>query len=273
MHAGRLLALLFVVPRLTFAAEPVASAETEQKPMAEAQPQPAPGPPAPPADTKGPEAPLAAEEAKRASPPLPVHVPPVQKKPEDAGSMAASTSLKPADLPAPAEAEKPAAPKKVSAQAGEKKPEAASTATKVDADKPESEKRSPPEGKPAKDSESLLEIARQYYEAILAKDAERVSGACRAPFFFEGKAVSIDADIRKLWESSLQSEPLKGVRLLGVELYTPEEMVAKYGKAPERLSAWPLKGNMISVGNLGGHAAVVLWRKSGVQWHAAGFHD
>jgi hypothetical protein len=58
-----------------------------------------------------------------------------------------------------------------------------------------------------------------------------------------------------------------------VTLVSPEEMAAKYGKPPERLSSWPMKGGTLSVGNLGGHAAVVLWRKNGALWQAVGFHD
>ena len=115
--------------------------------------------------------------------------------------------------------------------------------------------------------------APAFYAAILARDAAQLAALCRAPFFFEGKSVASDAEIRRAWTAALERAPVDGLRLLGVDLYSPEEMVAKFGKAPEKLSSWPLKGGTISVGNLSGHAAVVLWKKTAGQWQAVAFHD
>jgi hypothetical protein len=121
--------------------------------------------------------------------------------------------------------------------------------------------------------DDLAYTAAHFFAALLARDVDKIAGYCKAPFYFESKATATDADVRKKWESALQSDPLEGVHFLGVDYYTPDEMIAKYGKPPDRLSAWPLKGGMLSVANFGGHPVVVLWKNTGVSWQAVGFHD
>jgi hypothetical protein len=127
---------------------------------------------------------------------------------------------------------------------------------------------------PAKKPEDdLVLAAERFYDAVLAKDVDGVAAYCKPPFFFQGKLSGTEAEIHKKWESALQTEPLEHVKLVGVEYLSFDEMVAKYGKPPEKLSGWPMKGGTISVGNLSGHPAIVLWRKTPQGWQAAGFHD
>jgi hypothetical protein len=121
--------------------------------------------------------------------------------------------------------------------------------------------------------DDLVEAAHQYYLAILSKNSEKLALLSRAPFFFEGKPVNSESDIKRTWENSLANQPLEGLRLSGVAFYTPEEMAARFGKPPDKLSGWPMKGGMLSVANLSGHAAIVLWRKNGALWQAFAFHD
>ncbi|MBI5543407.1 MAG: hypothetical protein HY901_05930 [Deltaproteobacteria bacterium] len=127
---------------------------------------------------------------------------------------------------------------------------------------------------PRKPEEDLAFSADQLYGAVVTKDLESLMAFCRPPFFFEGKAISTDAEIRRKWQTSLANQPLESVRYLGMQSFTYDEMVARHGKPPDRLAAWPLKSGVFTVGNLGGHAAIVLWRKSANgSWQAVGFHD
>jgi hypothetical protein len=131
----------------------------------------------------------------------------------------------------------------------------------------------PEQNPPQSAAEELPAVAKNFYLALLARNTDLLTSLCKPPFFFEGKAAYTPEEVRKRWAGSLSNEPLETVRLHDVEVLTPEEMVQKYGKAPERLAAWPLRGNMITVGNLSGHPAVVLWKKTGSGWAALGFHD
>lgn len=131
------------------------------------------------------------------------------------------------------------------------------------------------ESKPGKKgADSALSTAAQaFYRALAARDVDAVASLCRAPFFFEGKSVGSAEEIRRKWSEALQGRALPDLELDDVELLSYEEMVARFGRPPEKLSGWPIKGAMLSVGNLAGHAAIVLWKKNGQAWQAFGFHD
>jgi hypothetical protein len=121
--------------------------------------------------------------------------------------------------------------------------------------------------------EDLAIAAERLLNAVLMRDLENLMVFCHAPFFFEGKQVNSDAEIRKRWETELSSEQLEQLPLVGIEYFTFDEMVARFGKPPEKLANWPLRSGTITVGNLGGHAVIVLWRKGMRGWEALGFHD
>jgi hypothetical protein len=121
--------------------------------------------------------------------------------------------------------------------------------------------------------ESILSAAQAFYTALLAKDVDRLATLSRAPFHFESRVANSPEEIKKRWASALSSQPLESLHLHDIEVLGPEEMVKKYGKPPERLAAWPMSGATLTVGNLSGHAAVVLWRKGGNGWQALAFHD
>jgi hypothetical protein len=121
--------------------------------------------------------------------------------------------------------------------------------------------------------EDLTESARVFYGAIVDKDIERLVALCRPPFHFESRSATSEAEIRRKWEASFQSEASHSLRLLAIEFLGYDEMVAKYGKSPDRLNAWPLRSGLFSVGNLNGHAVVVLWRKATTGWIPVALHD
>jgi len=122
--------------------------------------------------------------------------------------------------------------------------------------------------------EELSESAERLLSAILSRDLNGIMAYCRAPFFFEGKQVGTDAEVRKRWEAELSTEAtLERLRLVGVELRSYDEMVARFGKPPERLASWPMRSGTFAVGNLSGHAVISLWRKGARGWEAIGFHD
>lgn len=134
-----------------------------------------------------------------------------------------------------------------------------------------------PEGRPSdargSGPDGLLAAAHELYTALLAKNVDRLAALSRAPFYFESRAASSPEEIKKRWASALSTQPLESLRLYDIEVLSPEDTVKKHGKPPERLSGWPLSGSTLTIGNLSGHAAVVLWRKSGNAWQAVAFHD
>jgi hypothetical protein len=178
-------------------------------------------------------------------------------KKEEAAVPVASPSMpkpaKPPEVPSPTEAARPAEPP----------PEAKSAEVKA----------APERRSTAEEKESVAGAARAYYVALLSKDVDRLMSLSRAPFYFESRAVSSHEEIKRRWASALANQPLESLRLLDIEVLSHEEMIKKYGKAPERLSAWPAGGGIYTVGNLSGHAAVVLWRRNGNAWQALAFHD
>ena len=172
-----------------------------------------------------------------------------------------------ADPAAAAEPERKAAPAPGAlAPAPEKKAAPAATAAAPAQPAPAAAPKKPVD-------DDLAIAAERLLNALLARDLENIMVFCKAPFFFEGKQVGTDAEVRKKWETELSSEPLETARLVGVEYFSFDEMVARYGKAPEKLASWPLRSGMLAVGNLSGHPVVVLWRKGARGWEALGFHD
>ncbi len=180
---------------------------------------------------------------------------------------AAAPAPAPAAAPAPAPADAAKAPADAPKPAAEAAPAvsaqnaAAAAAALVN------------QAKPAKPDQLLALSSRTFYTALLEKNVEILAQLCKAPFFFEGRAVGTDAEMKARWSNLIGGEPLEGVSLYDIELLSLEEMTQKYGKPPDRLRAWSMQGAIFSVANLSGHATVVMWRKFGDKWLALGFHD
>jgi len=112
-----------------------------------------------------------------------------------------------------------------------------------------------------------------FHRYLLSRQASSLAVVSQVPFLFEDRTVDAPQKMRELWETYVQDERVGNLKVEAIEVLSPEEMVAKYGTPPAKLAAWPLKGNMISVGNLSGHAVVTVWKKIGERWHAVAFHD
>lgn len=177
-----------------------------------------------------------------------------------------------AQAPAP---QSPADSKPPKAEAAAKKPVPAGVAP-ADAAAPAKveEHAQPAAGEGTrKPDQQLPQAAREFYRALVNRDAETLSALCRPPFYFEGKAAQTGEEIKRRWSSFLQGKGLSTAHLYGIDVFTPEEMAARHGKAPEKLAEWPLRGAMLSVGNVEGHAVIVLWRRGTQGWQAAAVHD
>jgi hypothetical protein len=120
---------------------------------------------------------------------------------------------------------------------------------------------------------SLALHARAFFLALMRGDANSLALLCKLPFHFESRPVSTPEELKRGWSSALMGKSLASAKLYDVELLTADEMIEKYGRPPERLSAWPLKGGMLSIANIDGHPVIVLWKKSGQSWFAYGLHD
>lgn len=120
---------------------------------------------------------------------------------------------------------------------------------------------------------SLAVHARAFLVALQRGNIDALTLLSRVPFHFEGEVATTDEAVKQGWRSALQGKNLESTRLFDIDLLSPEEMTAKYGRPPERLASWPLKGAMIAVANLDGHPVVVLWKRSGQGWQALAFHD
>lgn len=125
-----------------------------------------------------------------------------------------------------------------------------------------------------KQVDTLLAVhARALMVAIQQGNVEALTLLSKVPFYFEGQQASTADELKKGWLAALQGKSLESTQLFDIELLTPEEMTEKYGRPPERLANWPLKGAMVSIANLDGHPVVVLWRRAGQGWQALAFHD
>lgn len=115
--------------------------------------------------------------------------------------------------------------------------------------------------------------ARAFFQALLSRNFVYLVDVSRTPFQFEGRTARTTTDLQHGWASVLTGQPFQSATLYGIEMFTPEAAIARFGPMPEKLAGWQAKGGMISVGNIDGRAVFVLWRKAGQGWAAYGIHD
>jgi hypothetical protein len=115
--------------------------------------------------------------------------------------------------------------------------------------------------------------ACSFLKAVAAREPQALSDLIHAPFFFEGKSVAGRDEVLKRWATLLGELRSTRATVYGVEIYSAEEMIKKYGKPPAKLDAVPLRGAMIAVGNIDGHATVLALRKDQGAWTVFAFHD
>ena len=118
-------------------------------------------------------------------------------------------------------------------------------------------------------------VARGFFTDLIAADTGKLVARAGFPFFMEAHRVDRPDDLRTQWGKSLRSRRADLLKLYSVEVLLPAEMEKKYGKPPARLNAWNWRSpnTYVAVGNLSGHAAVLLLRQAGAAWQVVGFHD
>lgn len=124
-------------------------------------------------------------------------------------------------------------------------------------------------------AEQAQVVARGFFTDLIAADTGKLVARSGYPFFMEARRVDRPEDLRTQWGKSLRSRRVDLLKLYSVEVFLPVEMEKKYGKPPARLSAWNWRSpnTYVAVGNLSGHAAVLLLHQAGAAWQVVGFHD
>jgi hypothetical protein len=109
----------------------------------------------------------------------------------------------------------------------------------------------------------------------LAQDTDGVASLLSFPFYLEDKKILHADELSYAWWSALTSKRLDLLSLGEISLLTPRQMQQAYGKAPERLADWSLKGGAFyfAVADLGSFKAVALLKREGEQWKVAAYHD
>jgi hypothetical protein len=118
--------------------------------------------------------------------------------------------------------------------------------------------------------------ARHFFEDVLVADSAGMLAHCGFPFMLEDRRVDRPDDLRGIWQKALRTHRTDLLRLYDVEILTPQEMEKKYGTPPRRLQSWNWRGGgvgYLAVGNLSGHAAVIMLKQVGAAWQVVGYHD
>lgn len=123
--------------------------------------------------------------------------------------------------------------------------------------------------------DQALVVARRFFEDLIAGDGRALVAASGLPFYLEDRRVDRADELRSEWARLLRSRRADLLSLYGVEILSAADMEKKYGRMPQRLSGWSTRGanTFLAVGNLSGHATVILLRQVGVAWQVLGFHD
>jgi hypothetical protein len=124
-------------------------------------------------------------------------------------------------------------------------------------------------------SEQVEVVARGFFMDLIGGDTARLVARAGFPFFMEARRVDRAEDLKTQWGKSLRSRRTDLLKLYSVEVFLPADMEKKYGKPPQRLNAWNWRSpnTYVAVGNLSGHATVVLLHQAGAAWQVIGFHD
>jgi hypothetical protein len=183
-----------------------------------------------------------------------------------AGAQGEEATPDPAPTPAPAPASPEAEP-----------PPPAPAPRKAAAPKPKADESPPrPPGLMPDDPQLAQVIARRFFNDLLLGDArELVYGECAFPFFMEDKKFSTPEELLPEWLKILRDKRTDLLTLYGIEMLSPAEMEKKYGKPPARLAnlPWHAPKTVLAVGNLSGHAGVVVIASGQKGWRVVGYHD
>jgi hypothetical protein len=126
-----------------------------------------------------------------------------------------------------------------------------------------------------KPDEQAQVVARGFFVDLIAADTPRLIARSGYPFFMEARRIDKPEDLRTQWGKSLRTRRADLLKLYSVEVFTVADMEKKYGKPPARLSSWAWRqpNTFVAVGNLSGHAAILLLHQVGAAWQVIGFHD
>jgi hypothetical protein len=124
-------------------------------------------------------------------------------------------------------------------------------------------------------AEQVQVIARGFFTDLIAGETGKLVARAGYPFFMEARRVDRPEELRTHWGKALRSRRTDLLKLYSIEVFLPAEMEKKYGKPPARLSAWGWRSpsTYIVVGNLSGHATLLMLHQAGAAWQVVGFHD
>jgi hypothetical protein len=104
--------------------------------------------------------------------------------------------------------------------------------------------------------------ARYILENLLTGDARSAASELLYPFQLEDKRYNTPEELVAAWLKQLRVKRTDLMTLYDIEVLTMPEMEKKYGKPPARLGFGGLRDAdlYVAVGNLSGHAAILLFR-------------
>jgi hypothetical protein len=104
--------------------------------------------------------------------------------------------------------------------------------------------------------------ARYILENLLTGDARSAATELLYPFQLEDKRYNTPEELVAAWVKQLRVKRTDLMTLYDIEVLSMPEMEKKYGKPPARLGLGNLRDAdlYVAVGNLSGHAAVLLFR-------------
>jgi hypothetical protein len=117
--------------------------------------------------------------------------------------------------------------------------------------------------------------ARHFFIDLVGGETSGLVAHCGFPFFMEDRRFERPDELRSEWGKNLRTKRTDLLKLYDVEVLTPAEMEKKYGAPPRRLSAWGWRGQgtFLAVGNVSGHAVVIMLKQVGAAWQVVAYSD
>jgi hypothetical protein len=117
-------------------------------------------------------------------------------------------------------------------------------------------------------------IARYLFQHLLLGDVRGIAPELVYPFQLEDKRYGTADELVAAWVKELRSKRTDLVALYDIEVLDFAELEQKHGKPPARLGLnLASTPGYAAVGNLGGHAAIFLFRQTPEGWRAFAYTD
>lgn len=125
------------------------------------------------------------------------------------------------------------------------------------------------------EAEQVKYSAREFFTQLIAGDARNITNNCALPFMLEERKLATPDELFQEWLRNLRAKRTDLLTLYDIEVLDPAAMEKKYGKPPARLQNLPWRGakTYVAIANLSGHAAVAVFRYTGVNWAVIGYAD